>query len=171
MAIMKIYTMLDPELRVKAEPVAAVTPAIVQQMQDMLETMYAHEGIGLAATQVGLKNRVLVIDLQEKEGPRTILRMANPEILEMSEEPFTYQEGCLSVPGHYADVTRPRHVRVAYLDEKNQRQELAASDLLAICIQHEIDHLNGIVFVDHLSRLKRDMITKKMEKAADGVAI
>jgi peptide deformylase len=163
--LLKLHTFPDAVLREVAKPVAAVDAETVRFMQDMLETMYHHRGVGLAAPQVGVGKRVIVVDINEPQDPAQALLMANPEILQSSEEEFCYNEGCLSVPGQYADVTRPKKVRVAYINIHNQRVEMEAEDLLSTCIQHEIDHLNGELFVDHLSRLKRDIILKKVEKA------
>jgi peptide deformylase len=126
--------------------------------------MYLAPGIGLAAPQVGVTKRILVIDVSPKEGPREPIRMANPEIVWRSESLAIYEEGCLSLPEQYADVERPEKVRVRYLDEKGAAQEREAEGLMATCIQHEIDHLDGVIFVDHLSALKRKMILRKLTK-------
>lgn len=163
--ILTLRTVPDPVLREIAQPVAKVDSDIATLMRDMLETMYACKGVGLAAPQVGVLKRVIVVDVADPQDPAKALLMANPEILSSSEDEFCYNEGCLSVPGQYAEVTRPKRVRVAYLDINNTRQELEAEDLLSTCLQHEIDHLNGGLFVDHLSKLKRDMLLKKVEKA------
>ncbi len=171
MTKLTIHTVPDSVLRQKAEPVAAVDAEIAKLMDDMLETMYA-DGIGLAANQVGILKRVIVLDLSESRNGSEALCMANPEIIWKSEETFTYNEGCLSVrpaPNDdskdlFAPVTRPCTIRVAYLDKKGERKELEASDLLSTCIQHEIDHLDGILFIDHLSALKRSIILRKIEK-------
>lgn len=171
MTKLTIRTVPDPVLREKAKPVASVDAPIAKLMDDMLETMY-EDGIGLAANQVGKLVRVIVLDLSETRDGSEALCMANPEILWKSEESFTYREGCLSVRPDpkdnskelFANVTRPKSIRVAYLDRNNQRQELEATDLLSQCIQHEIDHLDGILFVDHLSALKRNMMLRKVEK-------
>lgn len=164
MAILPIYIAPHPVLKKKAEPVDAVTPEIAKLMSDMLETMYDAPGIGLAAPQVGVSKRVLVVDVaRADEDPRPI-KMANPEILASSEELSIYEEGCLSFPEQYAEVQRPATVTIRYLDENNVSQEIEADGLLATCVQHEIDHLDGIVFVDHLSTLKRGMIMRKLKK-------
>lgn len=155
----------DPVLRQKAAPVAEVDQRIARLMADMVETMYADHGIGLAANQVGVLERVIVIDLSEERDGTETLCMANPTIVWTSDEKFTYCEGCLSIPEQYADVTRPKSIRVAYLDQTNRAQEIEASDLLSQCIQHEIDHLNGVLFIDYLSPLKRSIITRKVAKA------
>jgi peptide deformylase len=165
MDIYKIITLPAPILRQKAEPVARVDSVIKAQMQKMIETMYAAEGIGLAANQVNLLNRVIVIDVTRRENETlTPIALANPEIIWQSEELSDYKEGCLSIPQMYADVTRPKTIRIRYIDIKNQSIEMDATGLTATCLQHEIDHLNGILFVDHLSRLKRSNLLKKYEK-------
>jgi peptide deformylase len=135
-------------------------------MDDMLESMYKGNGIGLAANQVGSLERIVTVDVsRERSGSGAIL-MANPEIVWFDPDAtFTYNEGCLSIPDQYADVTRPKRIRVTYLDQSGKKQELEAEDLLSQCIQHEIDHLNGVLFIDHLSKLKKNMIEKKVEKA------
>ena len=162
----EIITVPDPVLKQQAQPVERVDDAIRKQMDAMLETMYDASGIGLAANQVSLLNRVLVIDLaNRKEGdePNPIC-MANPEILFESEEKSVLEEGCLSIPQQYADVERPAIVRVKYLDYRGNPAELEAEGLLSHCVQHEIDHLNGVLFIDYLSSLKRNMILKKVDK-------
>lgn len=164
MAVLPIITAPDPRLKAACEPVAEVDAEVARLMDDMLDTMYLAPGIGLAAPQVGVTKRVLVVDVSPKEGPREPIRMANPEIVWQSEELATYEEGCLSLPEQYADVERPAKVRIRYLDETNTQQELEAEGLLATCLQHEMDHLDGIIFVDHLSALKRKMILRKLAK-------
>ena len=164
MAKLPIVLAPDPVLKTKAKPVEAVDDSIRQLMDDMLETMYAAPGIGLAANQIGVLKRVLVLDVaREGDAPKPI-GMANPEVVWRSDEMSTYNEGCLSLPEHYADITRPAAVRVRYVDRDGAKQEIEADGLLATCIQHEIDHLDGILFVDHLSTLKRNMILKKLVK-------
>jgi peptide deformylase len=155
----------DARLRIKARPVDKVDDEVRQLMDDMLETMYHDEGIGLAATQIGSDKRVIVIDLNSgtEEKPE-VFYMANPEILWQSDEKSSLQEGCLSVPEIRAEVSRPAHIKVRYLDRNNKQIELDADGLLATCIQHEIDHLNGVLFIDYLSRLKQDLIQKKLKK-------
>jgi peptide deformylase len=165
MALLNVLVAPDPRLKIKAKPVDAVDDQIRRLMDDMLETMYAAPGIGLAAPQIGDPRRIIVVDISHDEGERQPLRMANPEILWHSEEETTYNEGCLSVPEHYADVTRPREIRVRYLDHQNEIRELHADGLLATVIQHEMDHLQGVLFVDHLSPLKRNIILRKLTKA------
>jgi peptide deformylase len=166
MTILKVLTAPDPRLKVVAKPIEQVDEGIRRLMDDMLETMYANDGVGLAATQVGVAKRVIVMDInfgQESLKPHP-LKMANPEILWTSEEMQTLNEGCLSVPEQRAVVSRPAEVTVRYLDENNVNQELQADGDLACCIQHEIDHLNGMLFIDHLSRLKRELIMKRISK-------
>lgn len=172
MAVLEIRTIPDPVLREKAAPVAEVDAEVRQLMRDMLETMYAFNGIGLAANQVGVLKRVIVLDISQSRNGSEALLMANPEIVWQSDEPFTYNEGCLSVraeadesaPDLYADVTRPRAIRIRYLGIDGVTNELEAEELLSQCIQHERDHLDGILFIDHVSALKRKMITNKVEK-------
>lgn len=164
MAKLPILTAPDPILKRRAKPVDKVDDRIRKLMDDMLETMYAAPGIGLAAPQVGVLERVIVIDVAREEEEPQPLRMANPEILWQSDELSTYDEGCLSLPDHYAEVVRPQRVRVRYVDQDNEIRELEADGLLATCVQHEIDHLNGTLFVDHLSSVKRSMILRKLAK-------
>jgi peptide deformylase len=165
MAKLPIITAPDPRLKVKSRSVARVDARIRRLMDDMLETMYAAPGIGLAAPQVGVAERVIVLDLaHEREAPQP-LRLANPELVWVSDEDATYNEGCLSLPEHYADVTRPNAIKVRYLDYEGEIRELAAEGLLATCIQHEMDHLDGVLFVDHISALKRNIILRKLVKA------
>ncbi len=163
--LLPIQTFPAEVLRRTALPVASVDSKVVRLMEDMLETMYKGKGIGLAATQVGVLRRVIVADLSEDRDGKTGLFMANPEVMWRDpDETYTYEEGCLSLPGHYAKVTRPRRIRVRYLDKANKPRELEAEDLLSQCIQHEIDHLNGGLFIDHISKLKRDIILRKIDK-------
>jgi peptide deformylase len=162
---LELLTAPDPRLQEKARPVEKVDGAIRKLMDQLLETMYHKKGIGLASTQVGIDKRVIVVDLGERgDAPAKPFLMANPELLWISPTQQTTEEGCLSVPGYYGEVVRPLEVRVSYLDENNQHQQLEASGLLADCLQHEIDHLNGILFVDHLSFLKRRLILNKLIK-------
>lgn len=172
MAILPIYETPDPVLRQISSPVEEITDELRTLIDDMFATMYAAPGIGLAAIQVGVPKRLLVIDLQEPESdeegaepvkdPRVFV---NPEILETSEVTVPYQEGCLSVPDQYAEVLRPDRVRARWQERDGTVREEWIDGLLAVCLQHEIDHLNGVLFIDHLSRLKRDMIMKKLVKA------
>ncbi len=170
MAILPILEVPDPRLKTVSTPVDTVDDELRTLIADMFETMYAAPGIGLAAIQVGVAKRVLVMDLQEKEDEdgkpiKKPLVFINPEILEPSAELNTYTEGCLSVPEQFADVDRPATCRVKWLDADGTAHDEQFTGLLATCIQHEMDHLEGIVFLDHLSRLKRQMIMKKLDKA------
>jgi peptide deformylase len=165
MALLSIITAPDPRLKGTAKAVARVDDATRRLMDDMVATMYAAPGIGLAAPQVGVAKRVIVLDIaREGEKPRP-LRFANPELLWTSDELMLQSEGCLSLPEHYADVERPKAIRLRYLDYENEIRELEAEGLLATCIQHEMDHLDGVLFVDHLSPLKRGIILRKLAKA------
>jgi len=164
MAILSIIVAPDPRLKLKAKPVARVDDEVRRLMDDMLETMYLAPGIGLAAPQVGVTRRVLVVDTAREGEKPAPLRIANPEILWHSDELATYSEGCLSLPEHYADVTRPASIRLRYLDYQNELRELECIGLLATCIQHEMDHLEGTLFVDHISALKRNIILRKLAK-------
>ncbi len=165
MAELSIITAPDPRLKIKARPVAAVDDEIRRLMDDMLETMRKAIGIGLAAPQVGVAKRVIVLDVARQGEPPQPMMLANPEILWHSEELATFSEGCLSLPEHYADVSRPAQIRLRYLDYQNEIREIDASGLLATCIQHEMDHLDGVLFVDHISMVKRGMILRKLAKA------
>lgn len=169
MAIRPIVEVPDPRLRDISAPVETVDDAVRALVADMFETMYAAPGIGLAAIQVGVAQRILVIDLQEpeEEGGEPVKRplvFINPEILDASDREVPYNEGCLSVPDQYAEVDRPDRIRARWLDEKGVAHEEEIEGLLAVCLQHEMDHLNGILFIDHLSRLKREMVLKKLAK-------
>jgi peptide deformylase len=164
MPVLPIIIAPDPRLKQIAAPVKRVDAEIRQLMDDMLETMYQAPGIGLAAPQVGVLQRVIVVDVSAKDAERAPVRMANPELIEVSDEDANYEEGCLSLPEHYAEVVRSARIRVRYLDHENEIRELDAEGLLATCIQHEMDHLEGILFVDHLSALKRNMILRKLLK-------
>ncbi|MCY4394622.1 MAG: peptide deformylase [Rhodospirillaceae bacterium] len=164
MALLPILTAPDPRLKKKSRPVGAVDDKVRRLMDDMLETMYAAPGIGLAAPQVGVLKRVIVLDVSDKDGPPAPHALADPEVVWVSDHDNTHEEGCLSVPEHYADVVRPAEVRVRYLDRENEVHELEADGLLATCVQHEIDHLDGILFIDHISALKRNMILRKLLK-------
>lgn len=182
MAVLPIYVIPQPVLKKPADPVAAVTPDIRTLVDDMVDTMYAARGIGLAAPQVGVSKRVIVMDVDQRRADGSehdeseddddeaelikgsVRVFINPEVVWSSAEENVYEEGCLSVPGQYAPVTRPENVRVKYMDMNGQTQEIEAGGLLATCLQHEIDHLNGILFIDHLSSLKRDMLLRKLKK-------
>jgi peptide deformylase len=166
MALLPILEVPDPRLKIKAAPVAEVDAELRKLAADMLETMYQAPGIGLAATQVGAMNRVCVVDVTDKkngEEPRPMV-LVNPDITWRSEDAESAEEGCLSLPSHYADVIRPRSVRVRYRDLDGVEQEVAADGLLARCLQHEIDHLDGVLFIDRISALKRSMILRKIAK-------
>ncbi len=164
MAIRDILTAPDPRLRQKSRPVETVDEAVRALMDDMLETMHAAPGIGLAAIQVGVPLRVIVMDLAGEDEEPAPLYFVNPEILDPSEETSVYEEGCLSVPEFFEEVERPACCRVRYLDYDGTSQILDAEGLLATCIQHEIDHLEGVLFIDHISRLKRERILRKLKK-------
>lgn len=164
MAVLPIIIAPDPRLKKKCTPVGKVDDGIATLMTDMLDTMYLAPGIGLAAPQIGVTKRVIVVDASGKDNDPAPIKMADPELLFLSEDLWTYEEGCLSLPEHYAEVERPAKIRVGYIDENNERQELEAEDLLATCIQHEMDHLDGKLFVDHISALKRNMILRKLIK-------
>ena len=163
MAILPILVAPDPRLKRTAQRVERVDDAIRKLMDDMLETMYVAPGVGLAAPQVGVTKRVLVVDIGKGEDRRPLL-MANPEIVSASDELATYEEGCLSFPEQFAEVERPAKVRIRYLDHENEIREVEAEGLLGTCIQHEMDHLDGVLFVDHISALKRGIILRKMKK-------
>ncbi|WP_119679590.1 peptide deformylase [Indioceanicola profundi] len=165
MALLDILIVPDTRLKKVCAPIANVDGRVAKLADDMLETMYKAPGIGLAAPQVGLLERLIVIDVADHktEKPNPVA-MINPEVVWRSEEQSTYNEGCLSIPEVYADVTRPAQVKVRYVDRGGEVREMEADGLLATCVQHEIDHLNGILFIDHLSQLKRSMIMRKMTK-------
>ena len=151
-------------LREKSQHVERVDSDLQKLMDDMLETMYAAPGIGLAAIQVGVPKRIIVLDIDQKEGQKNPMCFINPEIIEKSKNNTTYEEGCLSVPGQFAEIDRPDECHVKYLDYYGQQKEIKAKGMLATCIQHEIDHLEGILFIDYLSKLKKSMIIKKLSK-------
>jgi peptide deformylase len=166
MSIKPLIILPDPILRQVSRPVERVDDDLRKLASDMLDTMYDAPGIGLAAIQVGEPLRMLVIDLaKEGEEPAPYV-FINPEIVESSEERSVYEEGCLSIPDYYAEVERPASVRVKYLDRDGKAQEMVADRLMATCLQHEVDHLNGVLFIDHISKLKRDMVVKKFKKLA-----
>jgi len=169
MAIREIVEVPDPRLRQISSPVEEVTDEVRELVSDMFETMYAAPGIGLAAIQIGVPQRILVIDLQEpeEEGGEPVKDphvFINPEIVQHSDQEVPYTEGCLSVPDQFAEVDRPDQIRARWLDLEGKQHEEEIEGLLAVCLQHEMDHLNGVLFIDHLSRLKRDMILKKLTK-------
>ncbi|MFA6115139.1 MAG: peptide deformylase [Sphingomonas sp.] len=172
MSVLEILEVPHPGLRAVAKPVARIDDSVRTIVADMFDTMYDARGIGLAATQVGIEQRIVVIDLQEPESDaedakpvRTPLVYINPELVSVSEETSVYNEGCLSIPEQYAEVERPTRCRVKWLDLDGAEREDDFDGLLATCIQHEIDHLNGVLFIDHISRLKRDIVLKKLAKA------
>ena len=183
MALLPILVIPEPVLKQVAEPVVEVDDEVRRLLADMLETMYDAPGIGLAAPQIGVSRRLVVVDVAERsvaendEGPVTAMpdadaapvepqpiKLVNPEIVWASEERSRYEEGCLSIPDYYEEVERPARVRVRYLDETGAAQEIEADGLLATCLQHEIDHLDGVLFIDHISRLKRDRVAKRFAK-------
>jgi len=166
MAVRDIIILPDKRLRLVSEPVKTIDREVKALVADLFETMYDAPGIGLAAIQVGIPRRVVTMDLSKKEETQEPRVFINPEILWRSDEKATYEEGCLSIPEFYEEVERPIKVRVKYLDLEGREQELEASGLLATCLQHEIDHLNGVLFIDHISRLKRERVVKKFTKAA-----
>lgn len=165
MAMLDILTMPDPVLRKKCAPVTAVDDAVRALLTDMLETMYEAPGIGLAAPQVGVESRVIVCDVAGEEEEPAPLMLVNPEIVAASEALQPSHEGCLSLPDVFDDIERHAEVTVRYLDEMGAQKTVTADGLLAACLQHEIDHLNGVLFIDHLSKLKRDRILKGLKKA------
>jgi peptide deformylase len=165
MAIREILTVPDPRLKLKSEPVEAVDDALRALMDDMLETMYAAPGIGLAAIQVGVPKRVIVMDIAREGEDKHPRYFVNPEILWASEETQPYEEGCLSIPEIFDEVERPARVKLRYMNYQGETIEEDAEGLYAVCIQHEMDHLEGVLFIDHLSRLKREQAIKKVKKA------
>lgn len=164
MAAYSIIVAPDPRLKLKSKPVAQVDDELRKLMDDLLDTMHQAKGIGLAAPQIGIQKRLIVIDAAREEEPPNPICMANPQIVDVSEDDQVREEGCLSLPEQYSEVTRPESVRVRYIDRDNEKREMDANGILAVCIQHEIDHLDGILFVDHISALKRNMILRKLTK-------
>ena len=160
----KILTEPDPILRKKCEPLEKVDEETKKLMDDMLDTMYAAPGIGLAAIQVGILKRLVVIDISKEEEKKKPIFLINPQIIHQSKNTSVYEEGCLSLPGQFAEIERPAECTIKYLDYNGKEKELKAEGLLATCIQHEVDHLNGVLFIDYLSKLKKDMIIKKLVK-------
>ena len=154
----------DPILRKESEPIETVDNELRRLLDDMLETMYAAPGIGLAAVQVGILKRLIVIDISRDKEKKNPLFLINPEIISKSKNTSVYEEGCLSLPGYFAEIERPAECQIEYIDYEGKKKEMKANGLLATCIQHEVDHLNGILFIDYLSKLKRDMIIKKLVK-------
>jgi len=166
MALRDIIVLPDKRLRLKSEPVKAVDAEVRALVDDMLETMYKAPGVGLAAIQVGVPRRVVTVDTAKKDEPKTPQVFINPEVVWSSEEKGIYEEGCLSIPEYYEEVERPTEVKVRFMGLDGKTQEVAADGLLATVLQHEIDHLNGVLFIDHISKLKRDRVIKKFAKAA-----
>ena len=160
----KILTLPDPILRKTSEPVEKIDKKIKNLMDDMLETMYAAPGIGLAAVQIGILKRIIVIDLSKEGEKKKPIFIVNPEIISKSSDLVSYEEGCLSIPNQFAEVERPNTCKIKFLDYEGNKKELEAKGLLSTCIQHEIDHLNGILFIDYLSKLKKEIIIKKAKK-------
>jgi peptide deformylase len=165
MAVRPILVLPDPRLRAVADPVDTIDESVKKLARDMLDTMYAAPGIGLAATQIGEMKRVVVMDLAKEGEPAASIVMVNPEILKVSDEVVTTEEGCLSIPELYYDVDRAAEVTVRYTDLDGKVVTREARERLAICVQHELDHLDGVLYIDYLSRLKRDRVLKKFEKA------
>jgi peptide deformylase len=166
MTAREIITLPDKRLRLVSEPVKRIDAGVRKLVEDMFETMYAAPGIGLAGIQIGVAKRVVVMNLSKKEEDHKPLVFINPEITWASEETTSYEEGCLSIPEYYEEVERPERVKVKYLDLDGKAHEIEAKGLFATCIQHEVDHTNGVLFIDHISKLKRDRVTKKFIKAA-----
>jgi peptide deformylase len=166
MALRPIITLPDPKLRLVSRKIERVDDSLRRLMDDMIETMHEAPGVGLAAIQVGEPIRLLVVDVAKKDEPPDPQVFVNPEIVWASEERATYEEGCLSIPEYYAEVERPASVRVLALDRDGKLREIIAEGLLATVLQHEIDHLDGVLFIDHISKLKRDRVIKKFQKAA-----
>ena len=164
MTIRRILTEPDPILRQKSQPVEKVDDVIRKLTDDMLETMYSVPGIGLAAIQIGVPKRIIVLDVSKDPEKKESMCFVNPEIISTSKNNATYEEGCLSVPGQFAEIDRPDSCLIKYLDYNGNFKELKTEGLLATCIQHEIDHLEGILFIDYLSKLKKSMVTKKLLK-------
>ena len=164
MALRKILTEPNETLREKSLKVEHVDDEIRNLMDDMLETMYAAPGIGLAAIQVGVAKRIIVLDIAPKDEPKKPMFFVNPKIISKSDNNSTYEEGCLSVPGQFAEIDRPDKCHISYIDYDGQQKEIKAEGMIATCIQHEMDHLEGILFIDYLSKLKKTMIVKKLSK-------
>jgi peptide deformylase len=166
MALREIIKLPDKRLRLKSEPVKRIDAGIRKLVDDLFETMYDAPGIGLAAIQIGVAKRVVTMDLSKKEDDHKPQVFINPEVIWKSDEKSKYEEGCLSIPEYYEEVERPAQVKVKYLDIDGNEQQIEASGLMATCLQHEIDHTNGVLFIDYISKLKRDRIVKKFAKAA-----
>ena len=166
MSIRPLVILPDTKLRLVSEPLSAVTDDIRRLAEDMLDTMYDAPGVGLAAIQIGVAKRVVTMDVSKTEGERHPMVLINPEILWSSDEKRVYEEGCLSIPEYYEEVERPDRIRFRYMTLEGETIEQDADGLMATCVQHEIDHLNGVLFIDHLSKLKRDRVITKFRKAA-----
>ncbi|MBD9374168.1 peptide deformylase [Rhizobium sp. ARZ01] len=166
MTIKPLIILPDPTLRQVSAPLESVNDEARRLADDMLETMYDAPGIGLAAIQIGVARRMLVLDVSKEGEDKTPLVFINPEIVKASDARSVYEEGCLSIPDYYAEVERPAEITVRYIDRDGKEQTIEADGLLATCLQHEIDHLNGVLFIDHISKLKRDMVIRKFTKAA-----
>lgn len=164
MALREILVAPDPRLKVTATPVERVDAEVKRLTDDMLETMYQANGIGLAAPQIGTALRIVVCDVARRDEKPAPMTLINPEVVWASEQLELREEGCLSVPEHYAEVERPSEVKIRYLDREGKEQEVHATGLLSVCLQHEIEHLDGTLFIDHLSRIKRDIILRKLKK-------
>ena len=164
MSLRNIVIEPDPILRKKSQVIDKVDDKLRKLLNDMLETMYSAPGIGLAAVQIGILKRLIVIDISKEEEKKNPIFLINPEIIFQSKDTSIHEEGCLSLPGHFAEIERPAECRIKYIDYDGKKQEMKANGLLATCIQHEIDHLNGVLFIDYLSKLKKDMIVKKLIK-------
>lgn len=165
MAVLPLVIAPDPRLNIASKKVEVVNDGVRALLNDMLETMYANEGIGLAAVQVGVHQRLIVVDIGIRDGEPAPMKFVNPEIVSESTAYSSYNEGCLSFPDQFSEVERPASIKVRYLDENGNEHTIQADGILATCLQHEIDHINGVVFVDHISSLKRDMILRKLKKA------
>ena len=160
----KIVIEPDPILRKESKPIEKVDDELRRLLDDMLETMYAAPGIGLAAVQVGILKRLIVIDISKDKDKKEPLFLINPKIISKSKQTSTYEEGCLSLPGHFAEIERPAECEINFIDYNGKKKEIKADGLLSTCIQHEVDHLDGVLFIDYLSKLKKDMIIKKLVK-------
>ncbi|WP_254492713.1 peptide deformylase [Bartonella sp. B1099] len=166
MSMRSLVTLPDPILREVSKPIEHVDATLQKLADDMLETMYCAKGIGLAAIQIGIPLRILVMDVSPNEEPKNPFVIINPEILWLSEERNIYKEGCLSIPDYFAEVERPKRLRVRYQNREGKQTEIEADDLLATCLQHEMDHLDGRLFIDYISKIKRDMVIRKFKKRA-----
>jgi peptide deformylase len=171
LAILPVIVAPDPRLKERSAPVGRVDDRVRALLDDMLETMYGAPGVGLSAIQVGVPTCLIVVDIAPRDGPRAPLCLVNPEVVWESEEMTTNEEGCLSLPDQFAEVTRPAAVAIRYVDDANERRELRAEGMLATCIQHEMDHLDGVLFVDHISSIRRNIILRKLVKARKAKAL